>query len=75
MTRWILKSSESRLSLSNEGSGFSITKYYNESNGSKDSTESLSVETYISVVHEVENPSVIRSISFISMSIDPDCDS
>ena len=72
---WILKYSASGLFISKEGYMFSVTKEYYESTGSKDSTESSSVDKYMSLGTEVEIPPGIILIALILMSIYPECDS
>ena len=67
-------SSEKELSLSKEGTGFSVTKEFDELTGSEESTKSSLVEIYMSIGTEVEIPTGIRLIELIEMSIDPECD-
>ena len=54
---------------------FYVTKYYHESKGSEEYTESSLEEIYMSVGTEVEITDGIRSIALIAMYIDPECDS
>ena len=73
--QWILKSSESGLSLLNEGSMFSVTKYSDELTGYEESNEESYVDIYMSVGTKIDIIYGIRLIALIAMSKDPGCDS